>query len=353
MRRVPPLVFVAFCAYSCGASATAPAPSPSPSSRSGFTYSGLTHVSWSPGEYEAAAAQQSRAALSATGAPWAGVIVTWYMSRPDSSSIGPDPSRTPSDADVVAAIQGFHARGLRVMLKPHVDVEDGTWRGTITPRTPSAWFQAYDAFLLKYAALGAAEGVELLVIGTELATMSDSRYASEWQDLIGRIRGAFHGPITYAANAVTAGDEFTSVSFWTSLDLAGLDAYAPLSDKPSPTTQDLINGWSLNPSGENMLEAYRSLQASLGKPVIFTELGYRSVSGAATAPWDFELRGAYDSGVQANAYQAAFEVYSTQTSWFAGIFWWDWPVPLPKARDTDYTPRGKPAEDILRSWQAP
>ena len=34
-----------------------------------------------------------------------------------------------------------------------------------------------------------------------------------------------------------------------------------------------------------------------------------------------------------------------------GILWWDWPVPVPAAGDTGYSPRGKPAEDVLRSWQ--
>jgi hypothetical protein len=32
------------------------------------------------------------------------------------------------------------------------------------------------------------------------------------------------------------------------------------------------------------------------------------------------------------------------------MFWWAWGVPAPAPGDTDYTPRGKPAENELRVW---
>src|SRR5207247_2502101 len=54
---------------------------------------------------------------------------------------------------------------------------------------------------------------------------------------------------------------------------------------------------------------------------------------------------------QGNCYEAAFSVWSTQTSFMKGIFWWAWPVPVPMANDLDYNPRNKPAEAVLRRWQ--
>jgi hypothetical protein len=278
------------------------------------------------------------------------VLVTWYMQTPESNAIARDDLRTPEDDAVASAIKDLHARGLKVMLKPHVDVEDGTWRGTIAPSDPAAWFLSYRAFLSKYAALAQANEVEMLAVGTELATMSGSRYASEWGSTIASVRGLYGGLLTYAANAVTSGDEFTSVSFWPSLDVAGLDAYAPLSNASEPSVAELVAGWSQNPDGDDMLAAFRNFQASVGKPVIFTEIGYRSVQGAASAPWNFDLAGSYDAETQANCYEAAFEVLSPEP-WFSGLFFWDWEVPNPAPRDTGYSPRGKPAEGVFKGWQ--
>ena len=340
----------------CGSSGNplpGPSASPDAASRSGFSYRGLNHVSWWHDEYQYGGAQVSREQLAATRANWAGVLVTWYMQARDSTAIAPVALGTPTDEAVAEAIRDLRRRGVKVMLKPHVDVLDGSWRGTIRPTDPAAWFASYDAFLTKYAALAQANEVEMLCVGTELATMSDARYRSRWSAVIGNVRGAYRGLLTYAANAVSLGDEFTSVSFWSQLDLAGLDAYTPLTDKANPSREELVQGWSRNRNGENMVAAFRNWQASHGKPVLFTELGYRSADGTNRTPWDWEASAAYDPGEQADCYDAAFRVWSQQTAWMRGILWWAWDVPVPAPNETGYTPRNKPAETVLRTWQSP
>jgi hypothetical protein len=231
-----------------------------------------------------------------------------------------------------------------------VDVQDGTWRGTIRPSDTTAWFASYDAFLTHYAALAQQNGVELLDVGTELATMSDWRNASSWTTIISHVRSAYSGPLTYSANANATGDEFTSVSFWNLLDVAGLDVYVPLTNRIGPSKDELIQAWRRNVNGHDMVAAYRNWQAGHGKPVIFTEIGYRSVAGANRAPWDFTFQGTPDPVEQANCYDAAFTVWSQESSWMKGTFWWAWPTTPPGPADTDYTPRGKAAEGVLQSW---
>jgi hypothetical protein len=329
-----------------------PDPPPDPASRSGFAYRGVTHVSWWHDEYGYDEAPASRAQIASTRANWAGVLVTWYMETRDSVEIAPVLLKTPEDAPLVEAIRELHGLGLKVMLKPHVDVLDGTWRGAIDPSDEAAWFSSYAAFITRYARLAEASGVDMLCVGTELATLSDARHAVAWAELIAGVRSVYKGPLTYAANAVSAGDEFTSVAFWDRLDVAGLDAYTPLTDSDRPGVGDLVRGWSRNRNGEDMVAAFRNWQRSHGKPVIFTELGYRSADGTNRAPWDFERPAAYDAGEQADCYEAAFRVWSQQP-WMRGIFWWSWPVPPPGPADTDYSPRNKPAEPILTSWQTP
>jgi hypothetical protein len=339
----------------CGGNSPAPSPTPSPSAgpKARFEYNGLTHVSWWHDEYLYPEATESRRALADTGAGWAGVLVTWYMERRDSSEMSPDAQKTPSDDGLSAAIRELRALGLAIMLKPHVDVMDGTWRGTVRPGDTARWFAAYRQFLTHYAALAERSGVQLFCVGTELATLSDARYADEWREVIASVRAVYHRPLTYAANANAPGDEYASVSFWPLLDLPGLDVYTPLTGKTDPSRAELVRGWTANRYGQNMVAAYRNWQASHGKPVIFTEIGYRSADGTNRAPWDYQATAPYDPGEQADCYAAAFEVFAGESQWMKGAFWWDWSVPPPSAADTDYTPRGKPAEQVLRAWTRP
>ena len=87
------------------------------------------------------------------------------------------------------------------------------------------------------------------------------------------------------------------------------------------------------------------------KPLIFTELGIRSMAGAARSPGLWQGTGTVDPIVQANWYQAALETFATH-SFMAGMFWWEW-APWPTVggpSDTSYTPHGKAADVILTDW---
>ena len=127
----------------------------------GFQYYGITHVSWSYYEYTSAAATTSRNDLAATKFNWAGVLVTWYQPTIKSNAML-STFNTPSDAAVTQAIQEFHDKGIKVMLKPHVDVNDQSWRGNIKPDDPDAWFANYTKFIVQYAQMAESLKVEML-----------------------------------------------------------------------------------------------------------------------------------------------------------------------------------------------
>jgi hypothetical protein len=354
VRSRPGVIALGLLVVHCGGSGpdspTAPSPAPS-SAPSRFTYNGVTHVSWWHDQYQYGEADVARQELAGTGANWAGVLVTWYMARTDSTEIAADLLRTPTDEAVRQAVRDLRGRRLKVMLKPHVDVQDGTWRGTIAPRSAADWFASYRGFLAHYAALAQEEGVELLCVGTELATMTRAAHAAEWEAMIAETRARFRGLLTYAANANVPGDEYTSVPFWGRLDLLGLDVYTPLTGKTNPTRAELEQGWTRNRDGNNMVAAYRNWQGAWGKPVLFTEIGYRSGDGANRAPWDFGVALPPDPGEQADCYAAAFAVWTREGAWMQGAFWWSWSVPPPAPGDTGFDPRRKPAEEVLRQQQ--
>jgi len=86
--------------------------------------------------------------IAGTGANTVTIIVTAYMSDAHASSLRENDARTPSPGAVRQAIARARALGLAVVLKPHVDLDDGAWRGTITPADANAWFISYRKFLM-------------------------------------------------------------------------------------------------------------------------------------------------------------------------------------------------------------
>jgi len=357
MRRATAVVLVALLP-SCGGggspSAPSPTPTPTPPLSGGgkvFEYNGMTHVSWWHDEYGYPAGSDARRALAATGAGWMGLLTTWYMETKSSSAIAPNPSSSNDDDVVRRAIDEAHALGLKVMLKPHVDVRDGTWRAQITPGDAGAWFDSYAAFMDHYAAIAAERNVDMLCVGTELISMTRSTYSGQWASVIARVRSRYKGPLTYAANANDAADEFTSATVWPLVDVLGLDVYTALTSKTNPTRAELAAAWRRNKDGNDMVAAYRNFQQAWGKPLVFTEIGYRSLDGTNGAPWDWGKTAAADPGEQADCYAAMYDVWSKESAWFRGPFWWAWDVNAPATGDNGYNPRGKPAEDVLRQWQ--
>jgi hypothetical protein len=334
-------------------------------SQSGFTYNGMDLISYSQSEYlnSSEAAQTIRA----VNANYTAVMASWYVQTSDSTSIAPS-SYSPSDAAVVAAIQSLQAQGITVVLKPHVDSIDGTWRGEFTwPSSDTttaaqqawltAWFTSYQSFILHFAQIAANNNVGTLVIGTEFEKLTGNTCAgsceSYWlQYVINPIRTAYPSmKLVYGAGAAGAGDEFTAVSFWNDVDILGVDGYFPLTNHADPTIAELVSAWSNNVDGFNPLAALQNLQSTYQKPLIFTEIGYTSTAGANEAPYDYTPTGAYDPTEQQNCYEAYFEVFSPQASWMKGVFWWDWSVSVPVSSDTGYSPQTKPAGDTtLPKW---
>ena len=55
-----------------------------------------------------------------------------------------------------------------------------------------------------------------------------------WNELILKIKKLYKGKLTYAANW----DEYKRIHFWNVLDYIGVDAYFPLTDKKSSSTNN-------------------------------------------------------------------------------------------------------------------
>ena len=207
------------------------------------------------------------------------------------------------------------------------------------------WEQHYTQYIMEYARLARSTGAEMLCIGTEYRQAVKLR-PEFWRELIRQVRAIYPGKLTYAANW----DEYKSVKCWDQLDFIGIDAYFPISESTMPTVAELQDAW------KQEMNQIASFARQHGKPVLFTEYGYRSVDKTAGKQWElpdsWESKAPVNLPAQTNAYEALFLTFWHQP-WFAGGFVWKWYAHHTEAggaSNNDYTPQRKPAEQVIRSY---
>ncbi len=251
-----------------------------------------------------------------------------------------------SDEGLAETARIARASGIRTLLKPHLWVGHRDWVGNLKMESEAewkAWFESYDKFILHYAALAERERMDALAIGTELC--GTTARAAEWKKLIAKIRTVYHGPLTYCANW----EEADRVPFWDELDFIGVQAYYPLSSSARPTPAELKASW------DRIAVSLEQLSRRTKLPVVFTEVGYRSVTGGVREPWNWDVDGGTDLRLQSEAYRALFESLWGR-SWFEGTFIWKWNPRLAAterpagAAERDFTPQGKPALEVIREY---
>jgi len=309
----------------------------------GDPMNGVNLTAYTTEGYADPAVQEDLDRIKEIGSTAVTIVPTWYMKNSSANVIKADAKKTPSDSSLESAIGYAKDIGLKVILKPHVDVIDETFRGDIQPADRTKWFDSYADFIGHFADLATSTEADLFVVGTELKSVSGD--TDPWREVISTVEGKFSGELTYAANW----DEVDQVQFWDALDLIGVDAYYPLaSEGQEPSEEELVSAWG-TPIG--------SLQATSdrwGKPVLFTEIGYPTQAGAAAHPFEVKEGEPEDQGAQATAYRAAFAAFADVT-WLRGMSWWDWRAD-PSAEEAKqmkigYPPEGKEAEDVLDEKQ--
>ncbi|MFH1995698.1 MAG: discoidin domain-containing protein [Candidatus Omnitrophota bacterium] len=316
-------------------------PSPGALARDEFQR-GINYTSWAPEELAQPMSDASLKYISEIGAGHLSLMVVWYQDSVDTPEIYPDEDKTISDEALEHAINVIHKLGMKVLLKPHIDLKDDEMRMYIIPG--DTWFKYYKAFIVKYAKLAEKYHVEILCIGTELSNTSTANWRDQWADIIDAVRGVYTGPLTYASNW----DEYESVSFWDQMDYVGIDAYFPLSEKKDPSKEELVAAW--NAQGDK-LEAWLAEKNLTEKGIIFTEIGYDSIDGSNVQPWRVLATlsdQVEDQNEQADCLDALMEALHKR-SWFKGFYWWNY-FPRPDIGALGYTLRGKIGESVLTDW---
>lgn len=345
MRRTIAFTATVLVLAACSGSAEPPRPREPIEIQDGITFYG----GWWSRAFQGPDAVEAMTNLADTGAGWVAIVISWFQPRLAATEIRPLENMTQPDEDVMAMIRLAHELGLGVMLKPHVDLVRKYWnRGRIgtafgeDQAAWDAWFASYEAFIFHYAEIAKAEGVEQFAVGTELAGTTGQ--TERWREVVQGVRDRYSGTLTYAA--LFTGEE-SAIRWWDTVDLIGVDAYWTMTDEDDPTMDELRASWT--PVLQQMAELSERWD---GKPVLFTEIGYRSLDGGNQnlwAPWMLDRP--VDLGEQADCYLAAFES-AWDEPWFAGMYWWDWSADpdVGGSRDGGFTPFAKPAEGVLRAW---
>ncbi len=302
---------------------------------------GIVYTSWSRTELGAKVSDETLEYLQDLGVGQIGIMVVWFQDTIEETSIFPDAKDTPEDRALVHAINQAHSLGMKVMLKPHVDVKTDEWRGCIIPS--EEWFTSYKNYIMHYARLAAQYNVELFSIGTELTNVTMPQWQTRWEEMIKELRETFPGYLVYSANW----DEYQTVDFWEQLDFVGIDAYFSLTAEKDPTKEELIAAWQRNAQD---IESWLK-EKQLQKPVIFTEIGYCSADGTNIQPWAVLANAPealIDQEEQAGCLEAMLVACSAY-SWFRGFYWWNY-FPQKRWSPLGYTIRGKEAEEVLANW---
>ena len=245
---------------------------------------------------------------------------------------------------VEASIQTAQHAGLDVVIKPQLWLDWGSFTGDHELESEEDWQQfekSYREYILPHAELSQKYQLPLFCIGTELCRFTELR-PDFWTQLIKDIRAVYSGKLTYASNW----DSYKRCPFWSEVDYIGLDAYFPLNDARVPEKENLNAAWI---KWHNELESFAEEK---GKPILFTEWGYRSVPFTAKAPWESGRSQEVDLLSQKVAYEALIERFKDEP-WFAGGFVWKWypnHTQVGGPEDNRFTPQNKPAQEVLKEW---
>ena len=274
-------------------------------------------------------------------------LIPYAFSKTGAANVNYEPERQywgESVEGIRTNINQAHQAGLKVMIKPQVWMSK-SWVGDFDLATEEEWKiweTDYKKYMMHFVKLAAEENVEMICIGTEYRNAVKKR-PDFWKTLIKEIRTQYKGQLTYCANW----DDYEQVTFWKELDFVGMSGYFPISEAQNPTVDELQKSW------KPIKDKLKKYSNKLGKPILFTEYGYRSMEQPAWRSWEKENQPVITNhDGQAIAYEALFKTF-WQENWFAGGFAWKWYPSFRRmdpSNNNDWTPQNKKAQEVMKTF---
>ncbi|MFA5864914.1 MAG: hypothetical protein WC975_09525 [Phycisphaerae bacterium] len=281
--------------------------------------------------------------IAALGANSVGISTAGYQEHAGSMGITIDVRKCPTPEQFRQMINRARNKGMKVIVMPVLllsNPKGSEWRGVIEPPDWDEWFSSYLEFIKYFAKIALDNDAEALVVGAEL--ISTETFRSRWLKIIEEVRKIYHGKLLYSANW----DHYRQVTFWDKLDLIGMTTYHKLADDDNPDISILLAHWA------KIKKEILTWQKKIGKPIIFTEVGWCSQPGASVEAWNYyRHQSPSKEGLeeQKKCYEAFIQCWRNEKA-VAGAMWWEWTTDGSGPQDYGYTPKGKPAEKVLRAW---
>lgn len=307
--------------------------------------------------YGSGASAESLEHLESIGVEWISITPFGFMPDLQAATVVGENSRPPppgaeTSKRLRAVVEQAREHQMKVMLKPHIWIRGGKWRGRIKPTSEEGelvwnrWWDSYDDWVLYYARLASELDLEALVIGLELHTAvqhSPDRLIA----LAEKVRDVYAGHITYSANW----NEPVPDDVWRSVDSVGVQFYPPLvKDRDDFTVREIRR------SLRKHLDHWNSVARRTERPLVITEVGYRAADIAVRYPnaWPEKMDASEDRALQRLAYETFFEEL-TATPRLGGVFLWKYFTNADTEEEgpTGFSPRGKPAEAVIRRAFSP
>ena len=279
------------------------------------------------------------------------------------------------------------------------------WHGNIQPADPDRWFESLRVYLDQYILFAKVAQADEFTIGAELYSMTVGiedqwvqypyGFPGRWLELLRYVRSKLPDTrlmydINFTDDSVKAGglqkaggeierwryrlDDLANptdpaqaliykdlVAFWSELDAVGIDMYRSLAS-PNDVLSTSFNPLTAflkqrSDSYANQLDTILSeiaIYTTVDKPIIFKEVGFRSVDKGFIDPFTYSGAGSYNELHQAAADEALLESFwSAGWPWFKGVVFWDLPIDPSKntVGDIGFSPIGKPiSEKVVQKF---
>jgi hypothetical protein len=309
-------------------------------------FKGVWFTNWGPGIATSEADFTLENVIKPLSPNWIALSGPCWINYSDPSTLNCRHSRSVADDEYIHAVLKAHSLGLRVMMMPMgIDAPDGQWvaYGANYGSNESQWeafFAAYTENLIHYAGIAEQVKADMLVIGAE-QIMSQVRQ-KDWRAVAAAVREVYHGPLIYEA----FGDTYRTVAWWDAVDYVGVNAYYNFSESDHDPTYDGIRShW------DHIIAGISDFSKRVDKPILITEIGWQSRDGVAKYGNAVRQPVRLDVGEQALLYQATIDSLKDQT-WLKGIFFYNYSSVSTDGGmgNIDFTPHGKPAEQLLYQW---
>lgn len=241
------------------------------------------------------------------------------------------------DDELVDMIYYAQSMGLEVILKPLVNVADGTWRAHIkffdhdVPCEPkwSEWFSSYQAYQEHYAKIAETTGCSMYIVGCEM--VQTTHRDNDWRRIIASVRKHYKGLVSYNADKY----QEDRITWWDAVDVISSSGYYP------------INEWDQN------ISRIKQVVLAHNKPFFFAEAGCMNVEGAAKIPNDWSHPGEISDEEQSSYYDSMFNTVKGH-DFIQGFGLWDWSWNVLED-SCDFNLKGynvykRPSEKIIKTY---